>query len=121
VRVGSVIGMGRVIVDRAVCDRALALVGFFRRMGEWDKKESRRRSKRNKVERKEKKRTLQLRQRLLTRQLVAFADHMRVHAHYNEVFCLFEELAGKDHDRFRTVIDLSEDGEISGVLRERGR
>jgi hypothetical protein len=47
---------------------------------------------------------------------------MRVHAHYNEVFCLFEELAGKDHDRFRTVIDLGEDGEISGgAERERER
>jgi hypothetical protein len=28
-RVGSVSGVGRVIVDRAVCDHALALVGFL--------------------------------------------------------------------------------------------
>jgi hypothetical protein len=37
VRVGSVSGVGRVIVDRAVCDHALALVGVLE---ERDKKES---------------------------------------------------------------------------------
>jgi hypothetical protein len=58
-----------------------------------------------KVERK-KKRTLQLPQRLPTRQLVAFSDLLRVQAHYEEVFCFFEELAGKDYDCCRTVADL---------------
>jgi hypothetical protein len=44
-----------------------------------------------------------------------------VHAHYEEVFCLFEELAGKDYDRFRTVVDLGEDGRLAGAERERER
>jgi hypothetical protein len=30
-------------------------------------------------------------------------------AHHEEVFCLFEELAGKDYDRFRSVVKLGED------------
>ena len=33
VRVGSVSGVGRVIVDRAVCDYALALVGVLEERG----------------------------------------------------------------------------------------
>ena len=41
VRVGSVSGVGRVVVDRAVCDHALALVGSRRRPGVWGKKEGR--------------------------------------------------------------------------------
>jgi hypothetical protein len=41
-------------------------------------------------------------------------------AHY-EVFCLFEELAGKDYDRFRTVADLGEEGKLAGAERERGK
>jgi hypothetical protein len=34
---------------------------------------------------------------------------------------LFEELAGKDYGRFRTVADLGEDGRLGGVNRERER
>jgi hypothetical protein len=39
-------------------------------------------------------------------------------AHYEEVVCLFEELAGKDYDRFRTVADLGEDGRLAGAEGE---
>jgi hypothetical protein len=42
-----------------------------------------------------------------------------VHAHYDEVFCLFEELAGKDYDRFRTIVNLGEDGRLADAERER--
>jgi hypothetical protein len=37
------------------------------------------------------------------------------------MFCLFEELAGKDYDHFRTVADLGEDGRLAGAERERER
>jgi hypothetical protein len=42
-------------------------------------------------------------------------------AHYEEVFCLFEELAGKDYDRFRIVADLGEEGRLAGAERETER
>jgi hypothetical protein len=34
---------------------------------------------------------------------------------------LFEELAGKDYDRFCTVADLGEEGRLAGAERERER
>jgi hypothetical protein len=52
---------------------------------------------RAKVETKgEEERTLQLLQRLHTRLRVAFSDLTWVQTHYEEMFCIFEELAGKD-------------------------
>jgi hypothetical protein len=42
------------------------------------------------------KRTLQLLQGLPKRHLVAFSDLTRVQAHYEQVFCLSEELVGKE-------------------------
>jgi hypothetical protein len=59
----------------------------------------------------EKKRTPQLLQRLITRQLVAFSDLIRVQAHYEEVFRSLEELGRKYYDCFRTVADLGEMGD----------
>ena len=79
-------------------------------MGQGERARERPKGEGRKKER-EKKRTLQLLQRLATRQLEVFFDLTRVQAHYEEVFCLFEELAGKDYDRFRTVADLCEMGD----------
>jgi hypothetical protein len=42
------------------------------------------------------KRTLQLLQGLPKRHLVAFSDLTWVQAHYEQVFCLSEELVGKE-------------------------
>ena len=80
-------------------------------MGQEGRAKERAKGKGVKKVRVEKKRTPQLLQRFITRQPVAFADLLRVQAHYEEVFCLFQELSRKYHNCFRTVADLGEMGD----------
>ena len=47
----------------------------------------------------------------------SLSDLTRMQAHY-EVFCLFEELAGKDYNHFRSFADLGEDVKLVGAERE---
>jgi len=115
VRVGSVSGVGRVIVDRAVCDHALALVGVLEERGNGTEQQG----KRDKVERKKEGTYFPAPSTPSDTQLVAFFDLTWAQAHYEEVFCLFEELAGKDYDRFRTAADLGSEGRSAGTGRER--
>ena len=58
----------------------------------------------------EKRCTLQLPQCLPTCQLIACLDLTWVQAHDKEVFCLFEELTGKDYDCFHAIANRGEMG-----------